>query len=48
MVNEQFETTIPGIFACGNVLHVYDTVDRVVMDAKRVGDFAADYAASGR
>ena len=48
VVNEQFETTIPGIFACGNVLHVYDTVDRVVMDAKRVGDFAADYAASGR
>lgn len=48
VVNEQFETTIPGIFACGNVLHVYDTVDHVVMDAKRVGDFAADYAASGR
>lgn len=45
VVNERFETTIPGIFACGNVLHVYDTVDHVVMDAVRVGRFSAKYAA---
>lgn len=43
VVNERFETTIPGIFACGNVLRVYDTVDHVVMDAVDVGRYSAEY-----
>lgn len=33
-VNEQYETSKPGIFACGNVLHVHDLVDFVAQEAK--------------
>ncbi len=34
-------TGVPGIFACGNVLHVHDLVDYVVEEARRAGRFAA-------
>lgn len=44
VVNQQFETSIAGIFACGNVLHVYDTVDSVVAEAKMAGSYAGIYA----
>lgn len=40
-----FETSIPGIFACGNVLRVYDLVDNVTNDSCIAGKNAAEYAA---
>lgn len=43
VVNEQLETTVPGIFACGNVLHVHDLVDHVSQESVRAGAFAAEY-----
>ena len=44
-VSENFETSIPGVFACGNVLHVHDLVDYVSEEAGRAGQSAAAYAA---
>ncbi len=41
VVNESLETNIPGIFACGNVLHVHDLVDYVSEEATRAGANAA-------
>jgi NADPH-dependent 2,4-dienoyl-CoA reductase/sulfur reductase-like enzyme len=43
LVDQQFETTVSGVFACGNCLQVYDTVDMLAVDAKRVGAYAAEY-----
>jgi NADPH-dependent 2,4-dienoyl-CoA reductase/sulfur reductase-like enzyme len=43
IVNQDFETSISGIFACGNCLQVYDNVDLLSMDAKRVGKNASNY-----
>lgn len=43
VVNESFETSIPGIFACGNVLHVHDLVDYVSEESSRAGRSAARY-----
>lgn len=42
-VNEHLESDIPGIYACGNALHVHDLVDFVSMEAKRAGKHAAAY-----
>jgi pyruvate/2-oxoglutarate dehydrogenase complex dihydrolipoamide dehydrogenase (E3) component len=36
-------TSVPGVFACGNVLHVHDLVDYVVEEAGRAGRLAADW-----
>lgn len=46
VVNESLETTVPGIFACGNVLHVHDLVDYVSQEAVCAGKSAALYAVS--
>jgi len=43
VVNDRFETTVRGIFACGNVLHVHDLVDNVSREAAAAGKAAADY-----
>jgi len=43
VVNESRETEIPGIFACGNVLHVHDLVDYVTLESQLAGKGAADY-----
>ena len=43
LVNEHMETSVPGIFACGNVLHVHDLVDYVSVEAERAGEAAAAY-----
>ena len=46
VVNESFETSIPGVFACGNVLHVHDLVDYVSEESGRAGRSAARYVNS--
>lgn len=43
IVNEMMETSIPGIFACGNVVHVHDLVDFVSAEARKAGKAAAKY-----
>ena len=47
-VNESLETSIPGVFACGNVLHVHDLVDYVSEEAVQAGRHAARYILEGR
>jgi pyruvate/2-oxoglutarate dehydrogenase complex dihydrolipoamide dehydrogenase (E3) component len=47
IVNECLETSVPGIFACGNVLHVHDLVDFVSEEAAAAGKNAAAYVKSG-
>ena len=42
-VNESLETSTPGVFACGNVLHVHDLVDYVSEEAEKAGKYAAQY-----
>lgn len=46
-VNERLETTIEGVFACGNVLHVHDLVDFVSEEAAVAGKNAAMYVQEG-
>ncbi len=43
IVDNNLETTIEGIFACGNVLQVHDLVDLVTAEAKRAGQNAVEY-----
>lgn len=43
VVNESLETNIPGVFACGNVLHVHDLVDYVSEESGNAGIHAAAY-----
>ena len=47
VVNESLETNIPGVFACGNVLHVHDLVDYVSEEATRAGANAAKFVKGG-
>lgn len=42
-VNESLETSIEGVFACGNVLHVHDLVDYVTQESYNAGKGAAEY-----
>ena len=42
-VNENLETSVEGVFACGNVLHVHDLVDHVSREAETAGRKAAIY-----
>ena len=44
-VDNALETSVKGIFACGNVLHVHDLVDQVTKEAEDAGTYAAEYAA---
>ena len=44
VVTDSLETSVPGIFACGNVLHVHDLVDHVSSESFRAGEAAARYA----
>ena len=43
VVDEQLQTSVPGIFSCGNVLHVHDLVDFVSEEAKKAGANAYQY-----
>lgn len=47
-VNDSLETSVPGIFSCGNVLHVHDLVDYVSEEAARAGKKAAEFVLCGR
>lgn len=44
VVDQSLQTGVPGIFACGNVLHVHDLADNVTTESKRAGAAAAAYA----
>ena len=48
VVNESLETSVDGIFACGNVLHVHDLVDYVSEEAANAGRNAAAYVQRGQ
>ena len=43
VVDERLQTTVAGVFACGNVLHVHDLADHVSQEAAEAGKHAADY-----
>lgn len=43
VIEDNLETSIPGIFACGNVAHVHDIVDHVTQEAIKAGESAARY-----
>jgi NADPH-dependent 2,4-dienoyl-CoA reductase/sulfur reductase-like enzyme len=43
IVNEKMETSIKGIFACGNVVHVYDLVDDVSITSEIAGKYASKF-----
>lgn len=47
VVNQRMETTVEGIFACGNVCHVHDLVDFVTQEAQLAGKGAANYLKNG-
>ncbi len=47
IVDQHRQTTVPGIFACGNVLHVHDLVDNVSREAAIAGRAAARFAVNG-
>ena len=43
VVGENLECSIPGVFACGNVLHVHELVDHVSAEAEKAGNYAVEY-----
>ena len=43
-VNQYMQTSVPSVFACGNVVHVNDLVDNVSEESERAGKYAAQYA----
>ena len=47
-VTDRLATSLPGVFACGNVLHVHDLVDFVSQEAKKAGRNAALYLKCSR
>ena len=47
VVYENMETSLPGVFACGNVVHVHDLVDFVTAESQRAGRAACRYVQQG-
>ncbi len=47
VVYENMETSLPGVFACGNVVHVHDLVDYVTAESQRAGAAAAAWVQGG-
>ncbi len=47
VVDQSLQTGVPGIFACGNVLHVHDLADNVTTESERTGAAAATWALGG-
>ena len=48
VVSDDLSTSLPGVFACGNVLHVHDLVDFVSQEAAKAGENAARYILGGQ
>ena len=48
VVDETLATNVPGVFSCGNVLHVHDLVDFVSAEAARAGEMAARFLSGER
>ncbi len=48
VVYENMETSLDGVFACGNVVHVHDLVDYVTQESARAGKAAAEYVTKGK
>jgi hypothetical protein len=46
-VDDRFMTNVPGVFSCGNVLHVHDLADWVSEEAALAGEFAVQYLEGG-
>lgn len=47
IVDQDYMTSIPGVFACGNCLQVYDTVDALAVGAKHAGKYAVNWKSGG-
>lgn len=47
VVSNDLSTNVPGIFSCGNVLHVHDLADDVTLEAYRAGSAAAEFIRGG-
>ncbi len=47
VVDQSLQTGVPGIFVCGNVLHVHDLADNVTCESERAGAAAAEWALGG-
>ncbi|MFP4187565.1 MAG: NAD(P)/FAD-dependent oxidoreductase [Acholeplasmataceae bacterium] len=43
VVNQFYESSVPGLFVCGNALHVHDLVDYVTVESERAGECAREY-----
>ncbi|MBQ1533281.1 MAG: FAD-dependent oxidoreductase, partial [Erysipelotrichaceae bacterium] len=48
VVDDRYMTSVDGIFACGNALHVHDLVDYVSIEARKAGKAAAEYVLHGK
>ena len=48
VVDDYYMTSVEGIFACGNALHVHDLVDYVSIEARKAGKAAAAYVQNGK
>lgn len=48
LVDNDLQTNVPGIFSCGNVLHVHDLADNVTAESERAGASAARFAREGK
>lgn len=47
VVDDSYQTSVPGVFACGNVLQVHDLVDYATLEAERAGRAATQFAEAG-
>ncbi len=48
VVYENMETSVKGIFGCGNVVHVHDLADNVALEAKKAGEAASEYVLNNK
>ena len=48
VVDDHYMTSVDGIFACGNALHVHDLVDYVSIEGRKAGKAAAEYVLHGK
>lgn len=48
VVDERLQTSVPGVFSCGNVLHIHDVADWASLEGFAAGESAARYAAGER